>query len=178
MDCQFYEAKNGMEAIHLIKKMKFDLVFLDVSMPVMNGYETCKEILAMPSPPPLIMLTQHSEYVVVEHFRRFGLSFITKNASVEDIVKAVSITLSGKQFIEGALDQGHERKLTMFNLTDQEKTLIGKLGSGLSSKEIAEQMALKAKTVTTYRERLLKKMKVKNVAEMISLIFRTGNDQG
>jgi DNA-binding NarL/FixJ family response regulator len=63
-------------------------------------------------------------------------------------------------------------------MSKQEKNLIVKLTEGLSSKEIAQQMEVTPKTVETYRERLLKKLKVKNVAELISFAFKTGHDKG
>jgi len=176
--CQYHEAKNGKEALSLIEQIHFHLVFLDVSMPVMNGYETCKQIIAKPNHPPIIMLTQHSKKIVVSHFRGIGVSFITKNAEVTDITEAISNTLAGKQYIEKSLQPETTTDVNLLDLTPQEKALISKLQSGKSSKEISALLHLTPKTVDTYRERLLRKLKVKNVAELISFVFNTGNDQG
>lgn len=174
---KYYEAKNGIETLKLVQEIKIGLVFLDVSMPQMNGYETCKRIRELPCAPSIIMLTQHYEKATVCHFKELGVSFLTKNAEPGTIDSAISIALKGGQFIEEGLMYSGSQAPASIVISKQEKRIITKLASGLSSKEIAAQLNITTKTVDTYRERLLKKLKVKNVAELISFVFKTGNDQ-
>jgi DNA-binding NarL/FixJ family response regulator len=177
-DTVYLEAKNGAEALACLQEINVDLVFLDVCMPHMNGYETCKKIVELPNHPPIIVLTGVIEAASVSHFVALGLSFLTKDASIEQINEAIAVTLAGGQFIEPGLMEGNLPNRFSIEMSKQEKNLIVKLTEGLSSKEIAQQMEVTPKTVETYRERLLKKLKVKNVAELISFAFKTGHDKG
>jgi DNA-binding NarL/FixJ family response regulator len=176
----FEEAGNGSEALEKLKSSKVDLVFLDVSMPIMNGYEVCKFIRQNYPTLPIIMLTQFYNNGFIYHFFKMGVqSFLTKEASVSELTSAIDCALRGEFFfpeqIRIIIEDGRSQETTgRFELNQQEKRLIQLLHKGITSKDIAHQMGLTIKTVHTYRERLLKKTNSANCAELISFGFRTG----
>lgn len=171
-DYEVREAENGLEVLDLIENYVFDIIFLDVSMPKLNGYETCKRICFQEERPSVIILTQYDDLSTISHFFRLGVSFLTKNASIADIERAIKASLDGIQYIESGLK--FEQKMIQLDLCRHEKSLIQGLKDGKSSKQISQDLNVTTKTVQTYRERLLKKMKVKNAVELIALVFRTG----
>ncbi len=172
----FVEAENGLEALRVMNDGKFDLIFLDVSMPVMNGYDACRKILSLDPRQPVIILTRHNESDVAAYFVSLGVSFITKDASFEEIRDAINAATNGRQYLQALHKTSVHSFLgsKKFELSMQEKKLIQLLQNGHSSKEIAETLNLTTKTVHTYRERLMKKTETKNVAQLISFTLKTG----
>jgi DNA-binding NarL/FixJ family response regulator len=174
---QFIETANGLEALNLVKTTKVDLIFLDISMPVMNGFEAIQQIKLFHSAQRVIVLTQYDEVDVLSYFHELGASFLTKNADESEIGKAINAVINGQQYIQSSLKyvkRSDIYELKRMELTNQERKLIQLLNEGRSSKEIAGNMELKPKTIETYRERLFKKTHVKNVAELISFAFKHG----
>jgi DNA-binding NarL/FixJ family response regulator len=172
-DDECIEAGNGESALALIHDSVFDVVFLDISMPIMDGYEACKQICKIKDHPSVIMLTQHEEKVTSSYFINKGVSFLTKSADPEEIASAIEFVRTGKQYLQNGFSHTECGEINI-ELSGQEKRLIESLQLGNSSRDIAKQMMLTTKTVDTYRERLLKKTKTKNVAELIAFAFKTG----
>lgn len=176
----FVEAVNGSDALARLRGSKFDLVFLDVSMPVLDGYEACKFIRKNYPNLPIIMLTQFHNDGLIHHFLKMGVhSFLTKGADEAELTSAINCVLKGEFFFPEEIrtiiaNRGNREETDDFNLSPQEKKLIQFLQKGITSKEIAHQMGLTTKTVNTYRERLLKKTNAANCAELISFGFRVG----
>jgi two-component system invasion response regulator UvrY len=175
------EAQNGLEAIDKLQKEKFDLVFLDVSMPRMDGVETCKHIESIHIKVPIIVLTQFDNENLIIHFFKLGVhSFLTKDASVDELKVAIESAVSGKKYFPPEIDNMIQRKkgelseVQRVEFTCQEKRLIQLLREGLISKEIALKMNLTVNTINTYRDRLLAKTKTSNVAQLISFGFSVG----
>jgi DNA-binding NarL/FixJ family response regulator len=173
-----FEAKNGQEALDLVKETKFDLVFLDIGMPVMNGYETIQEMKSMHPLQKIIILTQHFVHYIPSYFTTMGVSFLSKDVDESEMVNAIKSVLEGRQYIQTIFRKTVKSRDNvdhrMLEFTIQERKLIQLLGIGRSSKEIANDMGLKPKTIETYRERLFKKTHVKNVAELMSFAFKNG----
>lgn len=178
----FVQAQNGDEAIQKLTGLKLDLVFLDISMPIMDGYETCKYLRKNCPELPVIMLTHFSSDELVDYFYKLGArAFLPKGASVDELRRVVEAVTAGKKYFRLQDGRSFNRKLVTNNDTDlslkitrQEKRLLQFLQEGLTSKEIAAKMSLTDKTIRTYKERLMGKTKARNVAELISFGFRNG----
>lgn len=182
MITEIAHAENGKDALEILKYSKVDAIFLDVNMPIMNGYETFDQIKKKYPKVKILMLTQHNEKSVILYFVKHGVhSFLTKNADLEEIEEALVTLESNHKYFSPAVlevikDAVHE--IDSFSgkleLTSYEKKMIELLGKGLSSKELAKELGLTVNTVNTYRERLLVKASVKNVAELISFAHTHG----
>jgi two-component system invasion response regulator UvrY len=175
------EAANGNEALALLVE-KFDAVVLDLSMPGRDGFDLLTEIKHRhPKLPVLIMSLHGEEQFALRALRSGAAGYLTKSAAPEQLVAAVSKVLRGGRYISDALaerlaaDAGgavpaslHER------LSDREFDVMRGIASGRSVSEIAAQMHLSVKTVSTYRTRLLDKMGMSSNAELTRYALEAG----
>jgi len=175
------EAANGNEALALLVE-KFDAVVLDLSMPGRDGFDLLTEIKHRhPKLPVLIMSLHGEEQFALRALRAGAAGYLTKSAAPEQLVAAVTKVLRGGRYISDALaerlaaDVGgavpaslHER------LSDREFDVMRGIASGRSVSEIAAQMHLSVKTVSTYRTRLLDKMGMSSNAELTRYALEAG----
>jgi two-component system invasion response regulator UvrY len=168
------EAGNGREALAELKTSHFDLVFLDVCMPEMDGIEACKIIKTDYPKLQVIILTAFANSSLMCHFYESGVSsFLTKNAEVDEIIAAVDNAIIGEKYFPRT-QQVDKDQFQKVDLSPQERHLLYLLHRGQTSKEISIAMKVTTKTVNTYRERLLEKTNTSNVAELVSFGFETG----
>jgi DNA-binding NarL/FixJ family response regulator len=173
------EAKNGEEAIAKIRNNLFDMIFLDVNMPKMDGFEACKKIRNDYPQLPIIMLTQFDNDELIFHFFKLGVSsFLPKEVSTSELSTTIKNIRKGKKYfsphVTDIIKNRKANEAVRVDLTCQETRLIQLLKEGLTSKEIADEMGLSFNTINTYRERLLDKTKTNNVAQLITFGFRNG----
>ncbi len=174
------QASDGFEAIDMIHKYSYDLMFLDISMPNLNAIGLHKIIAGEKLALPTIILSQHDDLSLVNYFITHGVSgYLTKNVSTEELSQAFKTVVEGGTYIQTEIatrmeSNSHVCLAGSVNLTSSEQKLIHFLSLGLTSKEISIRMGLTPKTIDTYRERLLDKTGTKNVAELVSFSFRLG----
>ena len=174
------EAASGEEALKKLSDNSFDLLFLDISMPGMNGVTMCKHLRSSGITTPVIVLTQHDEPHLISHLLSLGVkSFLTKDTAPKEIIIAIKAVGNNQIYLPEHLQKtidaiGNENEKSRIDLSHQEIKVIEFLQQGLTSKSIALKMNLTTKTIDTYRERILEKTKTKNVAELISFAFKTG----
>jgi DNA-binding NarL/FixJ family response regulator len=171
------EASHGREALELLNCHHYDLLFLDISMRVMDGHAVLKELKGKGFQIPTIVMTQHNELLLAQHLvNTYGVSFVTKDSEEEIVLAAFEATLAGRSYVSlpGDITPKPVSTNILRSMSDHEIKLLELLGEGLSSKEISGRLGITVKTVYTYRERLLEKTNTKNMSELISLSFRTG----
>ena len=169
------EASTGQEALDLIYNNKFDLIVLDISMPGKNGLQTLKEIKKYDRTLPVIMLSMHAEEQYAIRAIKAGASgYITKDSVAEQLVKAIIKVYNGRKFISQGVaellvtDIYHdEDKQPHEYLSDREFEVFKLIIRGDSAKIISKNLSISDKTVSTYRGRILKKMNMKNTANLI-----------
>ena len=170
------EAGNGNEAIEKIKTTAFSVVVLDISMPGKNGLDTMKEIrLERPHLPVLILSMYPEEQYALRFFRAGASGYLTKKSAPEELVNAIRTISKGKKYVSaslaeqliGELDTATEKPLHGA-LSDREFQVLCLIASGRTSGEIADELFLSVKTVSTYRARILEKLHLKNTAELIN----------
>jgi len=169
------EASTGQEALDLIGKKKYDLVILDISMPGKNGLQTLKEIKKYDAKLPVLMLSMHAEEQYAMRAIKAGASgYLTKESASEELVSAILKTYDGRKHISQGVAEllvtdiyHNEDKEPHEYLSDREFEIFKLIVRGDSAKIIAENLSISDKTVSTYRSRILKKMKMKNTAALI-----------
>ena len=170
----FGEAKNGYEVLEKIKKNHFDVVVLDAAMPGLAGMETLKQLRIDQPDLPVLILTMYPEERIAARFLKAGASgFLTKDSASEQLVEAIKKVFHGGKFITPELAQklaldfmGSEKPLHDL-LSDREHQVMSMMGSGQMISEIAAELRLSIKTVSTHRTHILEKLKLKNNAQLI-----------
>lgn len=169
------EATKGEDALKFIKEREWDIVVLDISLPGRNGLEVLKEMKQIHPQLPILILSIHPEDQYAIRALKAGASgYLTKNSVPQELVKAIRKVLGGRKYItpatadkiinnldKNARDQPHE------TLSNRELQVMIYVASGKTLREISKEMFLSPKTISTYRERILRKMQMKNNAQLI-----------
>lgn len=172
------EASNGIEALKAMRTGTWDVVLLDISMPEKNGIDTLKLIIDENKAAKVLILSMYPENQYAVRLMKAGASgYMTKDVAPEQLIDAVRKVLSGSKHISPNLaelllvDCGlPSGKLLHEVLSDREYQVMRMLGSGKQVSEIAEELSLSVKTVSTYRTHILEKMKFKNNAKLTSYV--------
>lgn len=168
------EAGNGSEAIRMLREGDWDMVLLDINLPGKNGIEVLKNIKAEWKRLPVLMLTMYSEDQYAMRAIKNGASgYMTKETASDELMNAINRVMNGGRYISSEVaeklvfDQGDsENELPHTELSDREYEVLRLIASGHTVSEIADLLMLSVKTISTYRSRILEKMKMKHNAEL------------
>lgn len=168
------EAGNGREVLEKVQKDDFDMVLLDISMPGRDGLEVLKELKSLRPKLPVLMLSMYPEEQYAVRSLRSGASgYLTKDSAPDELISAIRKVSSGGKYVSASLAEklAHKLGADMENplheaLSDREYQVMCMIASGKAVKEIGEELSLSVKTVSTYRSRILNKMRLKGNAEL------------
>jgi DNA-binding NarL/FixJ family response regulator len=172
--CVAAEAATGDEVIARVRREEFDVVLLDISMPQKNGID-CLRVIRQTKPGlPVLVLSAYPEADYAINMLRYGASgYVSKSAPPEEIIRAIRVVARGKRYlsetaadlVSAELDRAtHEKPHE--TLSEREFQIFHKLAAGQSPTEIAGELHLSVKTVSTYRARVLEKMQLKTNADL------------
>ena len=174
-------ASNGQEAVRMCTNHAIDLIFLDVNMPEMNGYDAAEAILEARPTVPIIVLTQFDEIpLILNLFKTGAKGFLTKNIEGEEIAAAMTSVLRGDYYYHSKFDDtisswlmsGLRKQIPSVRFTEREMQLIMLMSKGKTTQEISEQLGLSFRSIETYRYQLIKKINVANTAELITYVYK------
>jgi two-component system, NarL family, invasion response regulator UvrY len=176
------EAVTAEEALELIQSRSYDAVVLDISLPDMNGLEALRAIKALRPGLPVIILSVHSEDQYAVRALRWGASaYLTKDSATEELLKALAAALNGRRYIGASLAEklvealdGEGGRPAHETLSDREFEVFERMARGRSVGEIAAELFLSPKTVSTYRRRVLEKLGLETTAQVIHYAARNG----
>lgn len=176
------EAKNGKDMLELLRRDSFDAVVLDISLPDRSGLDVLKEIRKTHPSLPVLILTMHAEeQYALRVFKAGASGYLTKESAPEQLVNAVQKVASGGKYISPQLaeklvgDLGSDSlRPPHETLSDREFQVLCFLASGKTAGQIAAELDLSVKTVSTYRTRILEKMRLNNNAELIHYAIQNG----
>jgi two-component system invasion response regulator UvrY len=169
------EAADGREAIEQVHKTSPDVAIIDISMPGLDGLEVIGQLKSYYPDLPLLILTMHEEgQYVVRAIEAGAMGYITKQSAPEQLVKAIRKVISGHRYLtdEGAealalsIAKGARGQSPLDSLSMRELQVLRRLAMGHTNREIAKAYSISIKTVDTYRFRLLKKLNLRNNAEL------------
>lgn len=176
----FGEASTAREALEQLQKSEWDIALLDVSLPGKSGLDLLKELKVERPTLPVLVLSAHPEdQFAVRVFRAGASGYMTKDTAPEDLVKAVRKVMAGGRYVSPGLA---EKLAVTFGkdatraphetLSDREHDVMCRIASGQTVKEIAGELCLSVKTISTYRARVLEKLGVRNSAEIMHYAVR------
>lgn len=167
------EVTNSHEVMEAVRKESWDVILLDISMPGRNGIETLKQIRSEGIKTPVLMLSMHSEDQYAIRVLKAGASgFLNKETATEELLLAVRKVLTGRKYItptmaEKLIDTLEDgQKPAYASLSDRELQVLQHIASGKTVTDIADQLSLSINTISTYRSRILDKLKLNNNAEL------------
>jgi two-component system invasion response regulator UvrY len=168
------EANTGHEVLQQIEKNNFDLVVLDISMPGRGGLDILKEIRNKRPKLPVLILSMYPEEQYAVRVLKAGASgYMTKESAPNELINAIKQISKGKKYVSPSLAEKLAVDLEVTtgrplheSLSDREYQVMCMIASGKTLKEIAEQLSLSIKTISTYRSRILEKMNMKSNAEL------------
>jgi two-component system, NarL family, invasion response regulator UvrY len=169
------EARNGLEVLEKVRTKDFDVVLLDLSMPGISGMDVLKQIAKEKPRLPVLVLSRYpEEQYAIPSLKAGASGYLPKTSIVEELIDAIRKVSSGKQYVSPSLAEGLAGQLKGngqvagdLRLSDREREVMCLLASGTKIGEIAADLRLGATTVSTYRARIMKKMRFKNDAELI-----------
>ncbi len=169
------EAGTGQEALHKAVNGDFDVLLLDISMPERSGFDILKDLKNLKPDLPVLILTMHPEDKYAVRVLKAGASgYLTKKNAPDELVAAIRKVLTGGRYVSPSLaekiafelQEGTE-KSPLDLLSNREYQVMCLIASGKSISDIADELSLSINTVSTYRARILEKMRLKNTAELI-----------
>jgi len=169
------EADDGREAIQRVQETSPDVAVIDISMPGLDGLEVISQLQALHPELPILVLTMHEEgQYVVRAIQAGAMGYLTKQSAPEQLVTAIRKIHEGQRYItdEAAeslalrVAKGSDGKSPLDSLSMRELQVLRRLAMGQTNREIAQSYHISIKTVDTYRARLLKKLGLRNNAEL------------
>jgi two-component system invasion response regulator UvrY len=169
------EAGDGRQLLHKIRTENFDVVILDITMPYIDGLDVLKQLKIEKPKLPVIILSIHPESQYALRVLKAGASgYVTKTSAPDELITAIRKVNRGGKYISAAVAEklafqleAEFEEMPHEALSDREYQVLCMLASGKTVTEIADELALSVKTVSTYRSRILEKMNMKNNAELI-----------
>ncbi|SDI29848.1 response regulator [Pseudomonas panipatensis] len=169
------EATNGEQLLETLRQVPCEVVLLDISMPGVNGLEAIPRIRALSNPPAILMLSMHDEVQMAARALKIGAAgYATKDSDPALLLTAIRKVASGGRYIDPALA---DRMVFEVGLTDsrpphallseREFSVFERLVQGEGVNEIAQQLAVSSKTVSTHKARLMQKLSAHSVADLV-----------
>jgi DNA-binding NarL/FixJ family response regulator len=176
------EAVNGQQVLDLVQKKEFDLILLDIAMPGRGGIDTLKQLrIVKPAIPVLILSMYPEDQYAVRAIKAGASGYLSKESAPEELIGAIKKVARGGKYVSAGLAEKlvgnlgpDTEKQDHTLLSDREYQVMIMIASGKTVKEIGEELSLSVKTISTNRTRALKKMGMKNNAEMTYYAIKTG----
>ncbi|HBO4952763.1 response regulator transcription factor [Pseudomonas aeruginosa] len=174
------EADNGVEALHLARTHVPNLIVLDISMPLLDGMEVISRLCALNLPIKILVLTSLEAAFYAQRCMMIGAAgYVSKSGNLDELVRAVKVVMGGYHYfpvlpsssVRQEENQMSEHQLIQ-QLSNRELAVLQQLARGFSNKEIGDAMLLSNKTVSTYKTRLIEKLKVKSVVYLADFAKR------
>ena len=174
------EAKDGVEAVQMARECAVDLIILDISMPGLDGLEVISRIRASGVTSRILVLTSLPALFYSQRCMKAGADgFVTKSQDLNELLRAIKAIMGGYMFFPNLKissvrnsDATLSEEEMIQRLSDRELTILQQLARGLSNKQIAQDMMLSSKTISTYKARLIEKLSMKSVVYLADFAKR------
>jgi DNA-binding NarL/FixJ family response regulator len=189
-DAQFKmlgEARNGREAVDMAQSLKPDVIVMDIAMPVLNGLEATRQILAANPAAKVLILSAHSDEAYIERMSTAGVAgFLEKQTSAEILTKAIKEVAKGRTFFSPSIakrmganlasprDRDGMLKANASRLTSREAEVLQLVAEGAANKQVAVALGISIKTVEKHRQHLMDKLNIHDTAGLTRYAIAAG----
>ena len=182
------EAGNGRKGLQMAKKLKPDLLIVDISLPDQSGIQLTREIRTLLSETRVMIVSMHSkvEYIA-EAFQAGATGYVVKESASERLLHGLEYVLKGEYFLDSSVSTQVVKKLmetpakevkitnaAYGTLTPREQEVMRLLAEGFSRKEIGKKLFISSKTVENHRSHIMKKLDVRSIHELVRYAARLG----
>jgi DNA-binding NarL/FixJ family response regulator len=181
------EARDGREAVAMIKKLRPAVVLMDIAMPLLNGLEATRQVLKAVPTTKVVMLSAHSDDAYVQNASESGaVGFLLKQTSAHDVCRAIREVQEGKTFFSPSISKRQDRlnlqtparagvlKKKAAQLTSREMEVLQLIAEGKANKETAAELGIGMKTVEKHREHLMEKLDIHDTAGLTRYAISAG----
>jgi DNA-binding NarL/FixJ family response regulator len=180
------EASDGKEAIELAEKKSPDVIIMDITLPVLNGLDSARQILKRDRQAKILILSMHENRVFIEKALGGGIKgYVLKESAADEIVRAIREVNSGRYFLSSKISSfviedyatKKKKKVALKGssvLTSRERAVLQLIAEGLSNKEIAQKLHIALKTVLVHRNNIMRKLNIHNQAQLIRFALQEG----
>lgn len=183
------EAANGAEAVRVAREVRPDVVLMDVRMPVLDGIEALRQIVAEPQLAEtrvIVLTTFELDEYVFEALRAGASGFLLKDTDPAELLRAVRVVAQGDSLLSPAITR---RLIDQFvgrperpwaphpylrTLTDRERQIVGLVAEGLNNDEIGHRLFVSPDTVRTHVSRAMSKLEARDRAQLVVIAFQSG----
>jgi DNA-binding NarL/FixJ family response regulator len=182
------EADNGEEAVYYARKLKPDILVLDIRMPVKNGLEAAEEMKSLAPQIKTVILSMHdTEDYVLQALTAGAYGYLLKDTDKNEFVRALKQVHAGSKYFSGAVSNILANQLLsgaptntikapveedIYHLTKREKQILSMIINGKHNKDIAEALDKSVRTIETHRFNIMKKLGVNNAVDMVNKVIR------
>jgi two-component system invasion response regulator UvrY len=175
------EARNGIEILHQVQRNPCDVLLLDLSMPGKDGMEVLRELKQeRPKLPVLVLSVYPEDQYAIQTLKAGASGYLNKECATDQLVTAIRKVATGGKYISAPIAEKLPYELQISDvplhasLSRREYQVMCAIASGKSPTEIAEELNLSVKTIGTYRNRILEKMRMKNNAQLTHYAIKFG----
>jgi len=180
------EAENGKEALEKLHSNSFDLILLDLEMPVLDGWDTAKKIVSKFPEIKIIMISMHDSLQIISDLIEIGVhSYLLKNADPDEVHRAILSVVNNDFYYNQLVSKALHKKVQKngmekpgmakrADVSPREIEILQLICQELTMKEISEKLFLSEQTVHTHRKNLMKKTKAKNAVGLVKFAFQNG----
>ncbi len=182
------EARNGTEALEMVRKLDPDLVVVDISLPDQSGIELTREIRNLLPEVHIMIVSMHSKIdYIAEAFQAGATGYVVKESASESLLQGLEHVSKGDYYLDSSLSQEVVKKLigprekenevshsAYGGLTPREQEVMRLLAEGLSSKKVAEKLFISPKTVENHRTNIMHKLDLHSTVELVRYAARLG----
>lgn len=182
VEAKFGEAETAQAALEQVQQNFWDVMILDISMPGRSGLDILKDVRTVQPALPILILSAHPEEQYALRVIQAGASgYVAKTTATLDLVQAIEKALAGGIYVSPILNESLLKQVRAGpqpplhqKLSNREYEILRMLGSGMSSKQIAQELNLSPQTVSSHRARILKKLGLHSMAELIRYAIEKG----
>jgi DNA-binding NarL/FixJ family response regulator len=178
------EAKDGRQAVALVKKLRPDVILMDIAMPLLNGLEATRQILKAVPGARILILSAHGDDAYIKNSTESGaMGFLLKQTSSHEVCRAIREIHQGKTFFSPSVSTrlnpqsssragGFDKKIA--RLTSREMEVLQLIAEGKANKQVASELGIGIKTVEKHREHLMQKLNIHDTAGLTRYAIGAG----